>query len=84
MMTFPRTAVSLAYKFMFINFFQDLNCKKSLGIHWGTFTMGAIEHYMAPRKDMEKERAAAGVPEDDFFVLDHGGSRLITAENMDV
>lgn len=59
---------------------QDLNCKKSLGVHWGTFTMGAIEHFMAPKEEMEKERDAAGILPQDFFVLDHGGSCLITTE----
>jgi len=58
---------------------QDLNCKKSLGVHWGTFTMGAIEHFMAPKEEMEKERDAAGIFPEDFFVLDHGGSFMVTA-----
>ena len=46
--------------------------------------MGSIEHFMDPKKELEKERHAAEIPEEEFFVLDHGGSALITAEDGDV
>ncbi|CAB4011288.1 N-acyl-phosphatidylethanolamine-hydrolyzing phospholipase D-like [Paramuricea clavata] len=55
---------------------QDVKAKKSLGIHWGTFVL-TYEYYLDPPKKLKEALLAAGIPEEDFFTLDHGESRLI-------
>ena len=57
---------------------QDIKSNASLGIHWGTFTMGSIEHYLAPRDTLVDELKKATILKQKFFVLDHGESKVIT------
>ena len=47
----PQEAVQIHY---------DIMSDVSFGIHWGTFKMGATEHYLDPKKEIEKMRTEAG------------------------
>jgi N-acyl-phosphatidylethanolamine-hydrolysing phospholipase D len=57
---------------------QDIKLRRSLGIHWGTFTMGCLEHYLEPRKELKRKCEAKGIPAEEFFVLKHGERKVIT------
>ena len=61
---------------------QDVKAKKSLGIHWGTFVL-TYEYYLEPPKKLKEALVAAGIPDEDFFTLGHGESRLIIPETTD-
>ncbi|XP_782815.3 N-acyl-phosphatidylethanolamine-hydrolyzing phospholipase D isoform X2 [Strongylocentrotus purpuratus] len=58
---------------------EDVNSRKSVGIHWGTFRLGS-EHYLDPPKEMKKALESKGLPLEDFFVMKHGESRLLLEE----
>ncbi|XP_072181572.1 N-acyl-phosphatidylethanolamine-hydrolyzing phospholipase D-like [Diadema setosum] len=63
---------------------QDVNARKSLGIHWGTYTL-TYEYYLDPPKEMNKAMENKGLPLEDFFVMKHGESRLILEDlNIDI
>jgi L-ascorbate metabolism protein UlaG (beta-lactamase superfamily) len=53
---------------------RDLRAKVSLGIHWGTFQL-TDEPLDAPVTELATARTKFGVREDEFFVLQHGGSK---------
>ena len=55
---------------------RDLGARQSLGIHWGTFAL-ADEALDEPPRALAAARAAAGLAEDDFFVLAVGETRRI-------
>jgi len=55
---------------------RDVKAKKSLGIHWGTFTL-AFEHYLEPPQRLKAALQANGIPEEDFFVTRHGETVVI-------
>jgi L-ascorbate metabolism protein UlaG (beta-lactamase superfamily) len=55
---------------------KDLNSKKSIGIHFGTFQL-TNEKIDDPIKDLEKARKKYQILEKDFFTLDQGDSYLI-------
>jgi N-acyl-phosphatidylethanolamine-hydrolysing phospholipase D len=57
---------------------QDLRAKRSMGVHWGTFAL-TDEPLDQPPKDLAIARTAAGVPEDAFFLLAVGETRLLPA-----
>jgi N-acyl-phosphatidylethanolamine-hydrolysing phospholipase D len=55
---------------------QDLGARRSLGIHWGTFSL-TDEALDQPPRDLARAREAHGVPEDDFFLLRIGETRWL-------
>ncbi|RQP25483.1 MBL fold metallo-hydrolase [Albitalea terrae] len=55
---------------------QDLGAKRSLGVHWGTFEL-TDEALDEPPRQLVLEREAAGISEQDFFVLAVGQTRRI-------
>ena len=55
---------------------QDLGAQRSLGVHWGTFEL-TDESLDEPPRQLTLERGAAGLTEDDFFVLAIGETRQI-------
>lgn len=52
---------------------QQLGARHSLGIHWGTFSLGA-DGYERPVVELERARRAAGLADDTFVTLQHGDS----------
>jgi hypothetical protein len=61
---------------------QDVKSKRSIGIHCCTMTI-SIEPLDEAPKVLEKEKQAAGIPEDGFVTLQHGGM-LQTADGVDL
>ena len=57
---------------------QDLRARHSVGIHWGTFVLSA-ERLDEPPKGLATARAAAGLAEDQFFVMQHGETRRLSS-----
>src|SRR5271156_4764962 len=53
--------------------FQDLQPKRAIGMHYGTFQLTA-EPIDAPLQDLALARAAAGIPAEAFVALDIGES----------
>ncbi len=53
---------------------SDLGAKRSLGIHWGTFSL-TDESLDTPPIALNQARKAQNLPEDDFFVLAIGETR---------
>jgi N-acyl-phosphatidylethanolamine-hydrolysing phospholipase D len=49
----------------------DVRCKQSIGIHWGTFALGA-EHYMEPVSMLAKAVDKFCLERRDFFTANHG------------
>jgi N-acyl-phosphatidylethanolamine-hydrolysing phospholipase D len=54
----------------------DLNAKRSVGVHWGTFEL-TDESLDEPPQRLAVERKAQGVADDDFSVLAIGSTRRI-------
>jgi len=54
----------------------DLNAKRSVGVHWGTFEL-TDESLDEPPQKLAEERKAQGVADDDFSVLAIGATRRI-------
>jgi N-acyl-phosphatidylethanolamine-hydrolysing phospholipase D len=52
---------------------KDLAARRSLGIHWGTFSL-TDEALDQPPRELAAARARQGVKEEDFFVLPIGGT----------
>jgi N-acyl-phosphatidylethanolamine-hydrolysing phospholipase D len=59
----------------------DLRAKRSLGIHWGTFEL-TDEALDEPPRALAQARAAAGVTEDNFFLLALGQTRKLPRRTM--
>ena len=55
---------------------RDLGAKRSLGVHWGTFEL-TDEPLDEPPRQLAVERSAAGVADEEFFVLAIGETRCI-------
>ena len=55
---------------------RDLGAKRSMGVHWGTFQL-TDESLDEPPRALAAARAAAGVTEDEFFVMAVGQTRVL-------
>ncbi|MEJ6021655.1 MBL fold metallo-hydrolase [Ramlibacter sp. PS4R-6] len=55
---------------------KDLGARRSVGIHWGTFSL-TDEPLDAPPRDLAAARRAMGVADEDFFVVKIGETRTI-------
>ena len=55
----------------------EIDARRSLGIHWGTFEHLTPEPLDQPLTDLAAARLAQGVAEEEFFVLRHGQTRVI-------
>ncbi|XP_007504122.1 N-acyl-phosphatidylethanolamine-hydrolyzing phospholipase D isoform X2 [Monodelphis domestica] len=62
----------------------DVQAKKSVAIHWGTFAL-ANEYYLDPPMKLKESLERYGINNEDFFVLKHGESKDIKTdeENLD-
>lgn len=63
---------------------RDIGAKRSLGVHWGTFEL-TDEALDEPPRSLARERSAAGLSGDDFFMLAIGETRRLprrSAENV--
>ena len=54
-----------------------MKARRSLAIHWGTFANLTDESLYEPPQRLAEERKKAGVPDDNFFVLRHGETRVL-------
>ncbi|XP_066448078.1 N-acyl-phosphatidylethanolamine-hydrolyzing phospholipase D isoform X2 [Eleutherodactylus coqui] len=59
-----------------IRIHADVRAKKSIGIHWGTFAL-ANEHYLDPPIKLKEALERYGLTSEEFFVVNHGESRLL-------
>lgn len=57
---------------------QDIGARYSVGMHWGTFRL-TVEPMDEPPQRLAKARAAAGLSEDVFSVMQHGETRFLDA-----
>ncbi|XP_050760540.1 N-acyl-phosphatidylethanolamine-hydrolyzing phospholipase D isoform X3 [Gymnogyps californianus] len=58
----------------------DVQAKKSVAIHWGTFAL-ANEYYLDPPVKLNEALERYGLKKDDFFVLNHGESRDLSTND---
>ncbi|XP_054414838.1 N-acyl-phosphatidylethanolamine-hydrolyzing phospholipase D isoform X4 [Pongo abelii] len=58
----------------------DVQTKKSMAIHWGTFAL-ANEHYLEPPVKLNEALERYGLNAEDFFVLKHGESRYLNTDD---
>ncbi len=56
----------------------DLGAKRSLGVHWGTFSL-SDEPLDQPIHELDAARIAKGVAETEFFIMPIGATRRIAA-----
>ncbi|MES2977593.1 MAG: MBL fold metallo-hydrolase [Pseudomonadota bacterium] len=57
---------------------RDLGAQRSLGVHWGTFAL-TDEPLDQPPRDLANARAAAGLAEEEFFLMKIGETRQLPA-----
>ncbi|KAJ2388106.1 hypothetical protein H4S02_003034 [Coemansia sp. RSA 2611] len=57
---------------------QDLQAKRSIGVHWGTFMM-SDEHYLAPPRDLAAACAKYGLPLDHFVAPQFGKTHVYSS-----
>jgi len=55
---------------------RDIRSKKSIAIHWGTFVL-TDEPLDEPPKRLEAARTNMGIPDNEFLILQHGGTIII-------
>ena len=55
---------------------QDINSRYSVGIHWGTFLL-TDEPVEEPPKRLQAALEKAGIPNEKFFVMEHGETKLL-------
>ncbi|KAM6320742.1 N-acyl-phosphatidylethanolamine-hydrolyzing phospholipase D [Aegotheles albertisi] len=58
----------------------DVQAKKSVAIHWGTFAL-ANEYYLDPPVRLNEALERYGLKKEDFFVLNHGESRDLSTND---
>jgi N-acyl-phosphatidylethanolamine-hydrolysing phospholipase D len=52
---------------------RDLNCRRSVAVHWGTFAL-AMDGHVEPPRHLVSSAARMGMPPGEFEVLRHGES----------
>ena len=60
---------------------QLVRSRKSIGIHWGTYRMGSLEHYTAPREYLQRLAKERLNSTDEFTTTDHGETIEIVRSN---
>ncbi len=55
---------------------QDLKARQSVAMHWGTFRL-TLEPMDEPPRRLTAALRAAGIPEDSFWVMQHGETRRL-------
>ncbi|XP_035207769.1 N-acyl-phosphatidylethanolamine-hydrolyzing phospholipase D-like [Stegodyphus dumicola] len=60
---------------------MDVRSKRSLAIHWGTFSL-ANEYYLDPPLRLRESLDKYEIPHELFFTMKHGESRLIAQNNL--
>lgn len=58
----------------------DVQAKKSVAIHWGTFAL-ANEYYLDPPVKLNEALERYGLKKEDFFVLNHGESQDLSTND---
>ncbi|XP_035170702.1 N-acyl-phosphatidylethanolamine-hydrolyzing phospholipase D isoform X1 [Oxyura jamaicensis] len=58
----------------------DVQAKKSVAIHWGTFAL-ANEYYLDPPVKLNEALERYGLKKEDFFVLSHGETRDLSTND---
>ncbi|XP_055761061.1 N-acyl-phosphatidylethanolamine-hydrolyzing phospholipase D-like isoform X1 [Salvelinus fontinalis] len=58
---------------------KDIQARHSLAIHWGTFAL-AYEYYLEPPVRLREAMEKNGLNAEHFFVLNHGESRVLNAD----
>lgn len=56
---------------------QDVQARRSIGVHWGTFHGITDEPLDQPIADLAEAKANHGLTNDDFFLLRHGETRRL-------
>ena len=72
-----RSATNILYRFAG-RIHRELHARRSLGVHWGTFSL-TDEALDQPPKDLAAARKAQGVADDAFFTLAIGETRKLPA-----
>lgn len=60
---------------------KDVQAKRSVAIHWGTFAL-AHEFYLEPPLRLREALEKKGLTTDEFFTLNHGETRLLISEEV--
>lgn len=55
---------------------KDINCKQSIGMHWGTFVL-TDERLMDPKLQLEQILAREQMNPNEFITLTHGETRKL-------
>ncbi|XP_012928963.1 LOW QUALITY PROTEIN: N-acyl-phosphatidylethanolamine-hydrolyzing phospholipase D-like [Heterocephalus glaber] len=63
-----------------IRIHTDVQAKKSVAIHWGTFAL-CCRHYLEPPVKLSEALERYGLKTEVFFVLKHGESRYLNTDN---
>ncbi|XP_021240199.1 N-acyl-phosphatidylethanolamine-hydrolyzing phospholipase D isoform X1 [Numida meleagris] len=58
----------------------DVQAKKSVAVHWGTFAL-ANEYYLDPPVKLNEALERYGLKKEDFFVLNHGESQDLSTND---
>ncbi len=59
----------------------DLGAKRSVGVHWGMFSL-ADEPLDQPIHELDSARRAKGVAETEFWIMPIGGTRCISPRSI--
>jgi N-acyl-phosphatidylethanolamine-hydrolysing phospholipase D len=59
---------------------KDVNARQSLAIHWGTFDSLTDESLYEPPQVLAAEREKAGLHPEEFLILKHGETRVLSRE----
>lgn len=62
-----------------LNIMRDLHARQAVGIHWGTFDDLTDESLYDPPKALASAREQARLPDGQFFLMEHGEMRKLSA-----